>query len=218
MIKAVLFDLDGTLADSLVDLAASANYAIKKFGFPANEVESYKLFAGDGMAKMIERALPKGNKDNQTVSKVMPVFLSYYGEHYCDNTVAYQGMIDLIDNLKLRDIKLAVVTNKNEEMAQKVVGNLYGDRFDMIIGKREGIPAKPDPAAALLAMEKLKVKPEECMFVGDSGMDVETGVNSGAYPVGVLWGFRGKGELIAGGAKKIVSAPKELLAIIDSLK
>lgn len=218
MIKAVLFDLDGTLADSLADLAAAANYAIGRFGFPAREVECYKLFAGDGMAKMIERALPSGSNDAQTVSEIMPVFLAYYGEHYCDCTRAYSGMTDVITELKKRGVLISVVTNKNEEMAQMVVEKLYGELFDFIIGKREGIPAKPDPTAALIAMDKLNVKPEDCVFVGDSKMDVKTGVNCGAYPVGVLWGFRGEDELIAGGAEKIIFEPKELLAIIDSLQ
>lgn len=217
MIKAVLFDLDGTLVNSLFDLAAATNYAIGKFKFPAREVKAFKLYAGDGMPKMIERALPPENRNSDTVAKIMPVFLSYYGEHYCDNTAAYSDMPELIEELKRRNIKIAVVTNKDEEMAKKVVKKLYGDSFDLIMGKREEIPAKPDPTAAIIAMNKLCVKPEECLFVGDSKMDVKTGVNSKAYPVGVLWGFREKDELIEGGAKELISQPKELLAIIDSL-
>ncbi len=217
MIKAVLFDLDGTLANSLSDLANATNYAISKFGFPERETEEFKYFAGDGMPKMIERALPENDKNTDNVNKVMPIFLRYYGEHYCDNTKAYAGMPELIDELKGKSIMVAVVTNKNQAMAEKVVNKLYGDRFDLILGKREGIPAKPDPTAALIAMETLGVKPDECVFVGDSMMDVMTGVNSGAYPVGVLWGFRKKDELISGGAKSIIDNPKELLEIIENL-
>ncbi|MBR4911148.1 MAG: HAD-IA family hydrolase [Clostridia bacterium] len=217
MIKAVLFDLDGTLADSLLDLAKSTNYAIGKFGYPARETERYKYYAGDGMPKMIERALPEDGKNPENVAKILPVFLEYYGKHYCDNTKAYPGMVELIDSLKDRGITVAVVTNKAQEMAEKVVGKLYGGRFDLILGKCEGIPPKPDPTAALIAMKKLGVTPEDCVFVGDSEMDVKTGVNSGAYPVGVLWGFREKEELLGGGAKKIIERPQELLAIIDEL-
>ena len=217
MIKAVLFDLDGTLADSLLDLAASTNYAIGKFGFPAREVECYKYFAGDGMPKMIERALPPTDNGKETVAKILPVFLEYYSSHYCDNTKAYAGVPELITELKREGLFVAVVTNKAEDMALRVVYKLYGDSFDLVIGKREGIPAKPDPAAALLAMNTLGVKPEECVFVGDSITDVKTGVNSGAFPVGVLWGFRERDELVRGGAKAIISTPKELLEIIRSL-
>ena len=217
MIKAVLFDLDGTLANSLSDLAASTNYAIEKFGFPPRDEESFKYFAGDGMPKMIERALPENKSDAETVSKIMPVFLEYYGNHFCDRTKPYEGMTELIDALISRGILVAVVTNKEQIMAEKVVKKLYGDRFSLIIGKRPDIPAKPNPAAALIAMAELNVEPQECVFVGDSKMDVQTGVNSGAFPVGVLWGFRKSDELIAGGAKRIIGSPKELLAIIDDL-
>ncbi|MBR4761899.1 MAG: HAD family hydrolase [Clostridia bacterium] len=217
MIKAVLFDLDGTLANSLFDLAASTNYAIGKFGFPAREAEEFKYFAGDGMAKMIERALPPESNGADTVSKIMPLFLDYYGVHYCDNTKAYPGAVELIDALKARGITVAVVTNKAQEMAEKVVTRLYGKRFDLIFGMREGFPAKPDPTATLAAMRELGVKPSECVFVGDTEMDVKTGVNSGAYPVGVLWGFRETDELLRGGAKEIINHPQELLAIINKL-
>ena len=217
MIKAVLFDLDGTLANSLIDLAASTNYALAQFGFPARQVEAYKYFAGDGMAKMIERALPPDCGLEETVQRIMPVFLSYYAEHYADNTAVYDGMPDLIAALKERSILVGVVTNKAEDMAKKVVTKLYGESFDLIIGKRVGIPAKPDPTAAYIAMRELGVKPDECIFVGDSKMDVKTGVNSGAYPVGVLWGFRKKDELLEGGAKSIINKPQELLEIIESL-
>ncbi|MBO4432209.1 MAG: HAD-IA family hydrolase [Clostridia bacterium] len=217
MIKAVLFDLDGTLADSLKDLAAATNFAIKKFGFPEREVKAFKYFAGDGMPKMIERALPENDNGKDTVSKILPVFMDYYAEHYCDNTEPYLGMPSLIDALKADNLLVAVVTNKAEIMARKVVEKLYGNRFDLIIGKREGIPAKPDPTAALIAMKELGVKPQECVFVGDSKMDVKTGVNSGAYPVGVLWGFREKDELIEGGAMSIIKKPEELLEIIKNL-
>ena len=218
MINAVLFDLDGTLANSLVDLACATNYAIKRFGFPERETECYKYFAGDGMPKMIERALPEIFNKTETVNKILPVFLEYYGEHYCDTTRPYDGAVELIDALRSRKIKVAVVTNKSQPMADKVVMKLYGDRFDLILGKRGDIPAKPDPTVALMAMNTLRVEPDECVFVGDSKMDVMTGVNSGAYPFGVLWGFRKEDELIAGGAKSIIKKPEELLAIIDFLK
>lgn len=217
MVKAVLFDLDGTLADSLIDLSISTNYAIGKFGYKPQPTESFKLFAGDGIPKMIERALPEDTDKKNEVGKIMPVFLNYYGNHFCDNTTAYEGVVELIDNLKHRGIAVAVVTNKAQEMAEKVVLKLYGNRFDLILGKRDGVPPKPDPTATLMAMSKLNVKPNECIFVGDSKMDVMAGVNSGAYPIGVLWGFRDEEELISGGAKRLIEKPQELLAIIDSL-
>ena len=217
MIKAVLFDLDGTLADSLIDLADGVNHAISQFGFPTHDVEAFKYFVGDGIPKMIERALPESNRNTDTVNKIKDIFLPYYAIHYADNTYAYSGMPELVNTLKARGFIVAVVTNKEQNMANEVVTSLYGDVFDLIFGKRDGIPAKPDPTAALMAMEELNVTPEECIFIGDSSMDVATAVNSGAVPVGELWGFRKEDELLANGAKYIISRPQELLDIIEEL-
>ena len=217
MIKAVLFDLDGTLADSLIDLADGVNRAIASKGFPTHEVEAFKYFVGDGIPKMIERALPEDNRDAATINEIKDIFLPYYAIHYADNTYAYEGMPELVNTLKSQGFIVAVVTNKEQHMANEVVKSLYGDVFDLIFGKRDGIPAKPDPTAALMAMEKLGVTPEECVFIGDSGMDVATAVNSGAVPVGEIWGFRKEDELLANGAKYIISKPDELLDIIKEL-
>lgn len=217
MIKAVLFDLDGTLVDSLIDLASSTNYALGLKGFPAHEVEEFKYFAGDGMPKMMERALPQENRDEKTVKEILDLFLPHYAMHYADNTYAYEGVPELVSELKQRGFIVAVVTNKAQHMADKVVNKLYGDSFKLIFGLRPNIPAKPDPTAALMAMEELGVKPEECVFIGDSGMDVATAVNSGAVPVGELWGFRKEDELLANGAKYIIKKPDELLKIIEEL-
>lgn len=218
MIKAVLFDLDGTLVDSLTDLAYGVNRAIAKKGFATHPVEAFKYFVGDGIPKMIERALPENHRDSATVNEIKKDFLEYYSLHYADNTYAYKGMPELVNTLKKRGFIVAVVTNKQQDMADEVVKSLYGNVFDLIFGKREGIPAKPDPTAALMAMEQLGVKPEECIFIGDSGMDVATAVNSGAVPVGELWGFRKEDELLKNGAKYIIKKPEELLDIIEELK
>ena len=217
MIKAVLFDLDGTLADSLIDLADGVNRAIASKGFPTHPVEAFKYFVGDGIPKMIERALPESNRDADTVNEIKDIFLPYYAVHYADNTYAYEGMPELVTALKEQGFIVAVVTNKEQNMANEVVLSLYGNVFDLIFGKRDGIPAKPDPTAALMAMEELGVTPQECVFIGDSGMDVATAVNSGAVPVGELWGFRKENELLANGAKYIISKPSELLDIIKEL-
>ncbi len=218
MIKAVLFDLDGTLVDSLTDLADGVNHAIAQRGFATHPVEAFKYFVGDGIPKMIERALPENCRDAATVDKIKKDFLEYYSQHYADNTYAYNGMPELVNTLKKQGYIIAVVTNKQQDMADEVVKSLYGNVFDLIFGKREGIPAKPDPTAALMAMKQLGVKPEECVFIGDSGMDVATAVNSGAVPVGELWGFRDREELLKNGAKYIIEKPQQLLDIIEELK
>lgn len=217
MIKAVLFDLDGTLADSLIDLADGVNRALVQTGYPTHPVDAFKYFVGDGIPKMIERALPESYRSADKVNELKDIFLPYYSVHYSDNTYAYTGMPELVNTLKQKGFIVAVVTNKDQTMANEVVTSLYGDVFDLIFGKRDGIPAKPDPTAALMAMEQLGVKPYECVFLGDSGMDVATAVNSGAVPVGELWGFRERDELLSNGAKYIINEPQELLTLIEEL-
>lgn len=215
MLKAVLFDLDGTLVNSLADLAEGVNRALATENYPTHEVEAFKYFVGDGMPIMIERALPADKKDPDTIARMLKLLKAYYSEHFADFTCAYDGVPELVKELKKRGFIVAVVTNKAQDMAEIVVKKFYGDTFDLIFGMREGIPGKPDPTMALLAMEELGVKPEECVFIGDSGMDVATGVNSGALPVGELWGFRGEEELRKNGAKYIITRPEELLDIIE---
>lgn len=217
MIKAVLFDLDGTLANTLCDLAAAANYALEKLGFPTHSVEAFKYFAGNGMPKMLERTLPENCRNKENVDKILPVFMEYYSVHYADKTEAYEGVLQLVNTLKSRGIKIAVVTNKAQESAEAVVNKLYGNVFDVIFGKRDNIPLKPDPTAAYAVMDMLGVNPSETVFLGDSGMDVATGVNCGAFPVGELWGFRDEKELKENGAGYIISKPLQLLDIIEEI-
>lgn len=217
MIKAVLFDLDGTICNSLGDLAAAVNYTLTKLGFKTHEVDAYKYFVGNGIPKMLERALPEGHKTPEDVEKAKAIFMPYYKEHSSDLTVKYDGIEELLVELKKRELKIAVCTNKAEPMAKIVVESLYGDVFDEIFGQREGIPTKPDPTLAKLLMKELGVEPEECVFLGDSGVDVKTAVNSGAVAVGELWGYREIEELNENGAEFIIEKPMELLNLIDAL-
>lgn len=212
MIKAVLFDLDGTLVNSLFDLGASTNYALTQMGFPTHETEKFKIFVGDGMAKLIERALPENKRDRETINTTLQIFMEHYRAHYVDKTVPYDGILELLN--KLTGVKKAVISNKADEMVLPLTKKLLGDRFDIVCGKHEGYPTKPDPTLTLEIIEKLGVKPDECLFVGDSGMDMAVAQNSGCVAVGVLWGFRGKEELEVNGADYIVSHPLEILHIL----
>lgn len=217
MIKAVLFDLDGTLANSLSDLADSTNYALSEMGFPTHEREEYKYLVGDGIPKLIERALPVGEKTEENKKKCLDIFMERYKEHYHDKTVAYDGIPDMLSELKEGGLKIAVISNKAEEMAVKVVEKLFGGMFDVVAGKREGFPTKPDPALTLEVVRQLGVKPQECVLVGDSGMDMAAAVNAGAAPVGVLWGFRLEDELIKNGAEYTIKSPAEIPEIIRKI-
>lgn len=216
MVKAVLFDLDGTLANSLEDLADSTNYALSALGFPIHPIDKYKYFVGDGIPKLIERALPKDSKAPEMQKKCFDIFMEHYREHYHDKTSAYGGIAELLRDLKSRGFKIAVVSNKAQEMAEKVVSKLFGDIFDAVAGKREGFPAKPDPALTLEVVKEIGMTPDCCALVGDSGMDMAAAVNGGLLPIGVLWGFRTKEELITNGAAHIVSSANQILEIIES--
>lgn len=215
MIKAVLFDLDGTLVNSLEDLANATNFALSSMGFPCRELGEYNYLVGDGIPKLIERALPEGAKTPENSKKCLDIFMAYYREHYHDKTYAYKGVKELISDLKQNDLKTAVVSNKAQEMAQKVAEKLFGNMFDAVAGKREGFAAKPDPALTLEIVRELGVKPDDCALIGDSGMDMAAAVNGGLLPIGVLWGFRTKEELINNGAAYTVSSPDEILNIIN---
>lgn len=214
MFKAVIFDLDGTLADSVKDLANGVNYVLNEHGFPMRPPENYRYYAGDGIPKMIARALPQEAATPENIEKIKQGFFAYYNVHYNDNTVSYSGLPEMIDKLKQHGVKVAVVTNKAQPFAEKVVRKLYGDRFEIICGLVDGMPAKPDPTAALSVMKKLGVTPKECAFIGDTAMDIKTGVNTGAYPIGVLWGFREREELVQAGAKKLAENAEQLLNLL----
>ncbi len=216
-IKAVLFDLDGTLVNTIKDLANSVNYALTAHLFPTREEHEYKYFVGNGIAKMVERALPETARDEKTLATVLATFVDYYREHSMDTTAPYDGIIELLDAIRAKGIKTAVVTNKADLAAKAIVRQMFGERFDEIIGQVDGVPVKPDKAMPMKVMEALGVTPADCVFVGDSSVDVQTGVNCGAYAVGVLWGFREKDELVSNGAATVIAKPCELLQVISDL-
>lgn len=217
MIKAVLFDLDGTLVNSLCDLADSVNFALNEMGFPTHATEKYKYFVGDGIPKMIERALPDKMKTEEINQKCFEIFMDRYKAHYFDKTVPYEGINILLQNLRTEKIKIAVISNKADEMAKKVVDKLFGNTFDAVTGKREGYPAKPDPKLTLKIIDELGLKPDECIFVGDSGMDIATARSADTLSVGVLWGFRTKEELLDNGADYLVTSPIQIYDIVKSI-
>lgn len=217
MIKAVLFDLDGTLVNSLADLAASTNYALEQYGFPTHNVEKYKYFVGNGMQKLIERVLPEDKRDIDTKQKVFDCFINHYRKHYADKTVAYDGIFELLESIKNKGIKIAVITNKAHEMAETIIDNIFGDMFEIVFGKKEGYPPKPEPSLTLKLISDLGVTSSECMLIGDSGVDIETAKNAKLVSVGVLWGFRTRDELASKGADYIVSEPTEIIEILKEL-
>ena len=218
MIKAILFDLDGTLVNSLADLADSTNFALQKLNFPTHETEEYKYLVGDGIPKLIERALPENERTEKNLSKCLELFMSHYREHYFDKTDAYDGIKELLSALKADGFKIAVISNKAQEMAQKVVDKVFGDIFDAVAGKREGYKTKPDPALTLEVIKELGVTPESSVLVGDSGMDMAAAANAKTTGIGVLWGFRAETELRQNGADYIADTTAQILNIIKEMQ
>ena len=211
--KGVIFDLDGTLANTIVDLRNAVCSGIEKLGFPLPSLEEYPSFVGEGTDKMITYAL-KQNATKENIAFVKKCYLKFYAEHFADTTYAYEGMKELVLKLKEQGVKLAVVSNKVDHMTVALVNKLFPNCFSVIFGQKDGLPTKPDPTLTLLAVEKLGLNKEDCAFVGDSGSDALTGINAGLYPVGVLWGYRDKKDLIEKGAKALANTVNELENIL----
>ena len=214
MYKVAIFDLDGTLLNTLKDLADACNFALRSHGFSEHQIDEYKYFLGNGVYKLVERALPMDKKDGETVDKVLTEFKKYYEKHKSDFTKPYDGIEDLLIALKEAGIKTAVVSNKPHEFAVEIVERYFAKSFDIVFGKREGYLAKPDPTTVIETLNYFKCKKEEAVYIGDSDVDMFTGKNAGLFSIGVAWGFRGARELSAAGANKIVYTSEELLSEI----
>ncbi len=211
--KAVIFDLDGTLLNTLDDLADSANHVLSELGFPTHDTDAYKYFIGNGIPKLIERCLPKDRQEYH--EKALSMFSGYYAVHSKDKTAPYKDIPELLKSLSEKGLLLGVITNKAHNIAVSVVEDYFGKNvFGCIRGLDSSIKAKPDPVGALSVAEKLGVKPCEVLYIGDSGVDMQTAENAGFTPLGVLWGFRTKDELLDGGAKFIAENPLDILNFI----
>lgn len=215
MYKAVVFDLDGTLVDTLYDLANSTNEGLKKAHLPTHPIEAYKRFVGNGRDKLVQRAA--GNcSDEAKLRIVRETFDSHYALHCNDNVRAYDGCAEMLSKLKQLGIKTAVLSNKPDEFVAEILSNVYPDHiFTAAWGKRPEFPVKPDPSALLSLLDKIGVLPCECLYVGDSDVDVYTAKNAGVAMLGVEWGFRGRAELEKAGAPKIVKTANEILEYIN---
>lgn len=214
MFKAVIFDLDGTLLNTIEDLANACNYALSQCEFPTHQVEKYKTFVGDGRYKLIQRIVPQQLKDEETINRVLSLFDEYYEAHMIDMTKPYDGIIELLDELNKAGLHLAVVSNKPHEFAVGVVEKFFGDKIHLTFGHRSNTPTKPDPYSVIEAMDKFGVDKSKCVYIGDSDVDINTAKNAGIKSVGVAWGFRGAGELLEAGADFIVNTTEELKELI----
>lgn len=211
MIQLVIFDLDGTLLNTIDDLAVSTNYALKQHGYPVHAREEYRFFVGNGITKLIERALPEEARLDSVIREVRNRFVAYYQQHKTDLTRPYHGIPELLQELKSEGILLAVASNKYHEGTVELVEHYFGkDLFAVVLGQRENIPVKPDPTIVFEILRQTGIDKANTLYVGDSGVDMETAANSGIRSVGVTWGFRPRRELEESGAFRIVNEPKEV--------
>jgi phosphoglycolate phosphatase len=207
-----IFDLDGTLLDTLTDLAASTNYALRTHGMPEHTIDEVRRFVGNGVRKLMERAVPDG-ADNPLFDEAFATFRQYYMEHSLDTTRPYEGVPEMLAALKAKGCHLAVVSNKMMAATQELCRHFFPETIEVAIGENEaeGIRKKPAPDTVIAALRQLGVGEEGAVYVGDSDVDIATARNSNLPCISVLWGFRDRDFLLQHGASTLISAPKELL-------
>ncbi|HEY1406955.1 MAG TPA: HAD family hydrolase [Spirochaetota bacterium] len=214
--KGIIFDLDGTLVDSLEDLANSVNGMLEHYNFPLHSIDAYQYFVGEGVIVLIKRALPpEFAADEDFVLNCLSIVNEEYMNRWSDKTRPYKGIPELLQRIHDNGIKIAVLSNKPHKFTTLIVPHFFPDiQFDVIFGAREGIPRKPDPTAAIEILEKLDLHPNQCVYVGDSNIDMKTGRAAGMFTVGVSWGFRPEKELREAGADRVISSPDEILEVL----
>lgn len=214
MIKLVIFDLDGTLLNSLMDLADSCNYLLKKYGFPKHPLDSYRYFVGDGIRKLVERVLPEEKRQKDYMESFFQEMVAYYDLHKADKTVPYPGIVETLEALQQQGVLLGVASNKVNKAMMPLMEHYFPTiRFACVLGQREGIPVKPHPQIVFDILEATQVAPEEALYVGDTGVDMDTAHGANLKAVGVLWGYRDRQELTEHHAEFIIEKPEELVKL-----
>lgn len=218
MIKACIFDMDGTTVNTINSISYFANNALNKAGLPSIDTEDYKYLVGKGAKVLVSGMLEKIGADEKYFDTVFPEYNTTYDNDFLYLTEAYDGIVELLKALKDKGIKTTILSNKPHNTALKVNEALFGnDLIDICYGARDGIALKPEPEGVFQIIDELGLNKEECIYIGDTSTDMKTGKSAGLYTVGVLWGFRKRDELEENGADVIISHPSELLKVIDTL-
>ncbi len=213
--KAVIFDLDGTLLDTLEDIADAANSMLLKKGFPIHSVDDYRYFVGDGIHILMTRVLPEEERDADTIGECVKSFRDEYSHNWNAKSRHYKGIPEMLDEMTERGLKLAVLSNKPDDFAKKCVSELFRKwHFEVVLGYHSQIPPKPDPGGAIQIAEQMDVPPEQILYLGDTDIDMKTAVAAGMFPVGALWGFRSLEELKNNGAKEVIDRPQDILGLL----
>ncbi len=212
--RLIIFDLDGTLLDTIDDLATSTNHALARYGYPTHPLNAYRLFVGNGITKLMERALPENARQPENIDRLRAEFIEYYRAHKTDLSRPYPGIPDLLHALRAEGIRLAVASNKYHQGTVELVRHFFDNSlFSVVLGQRENIPVKPDPAIVHDILSATGIPASHTLYVGDSGVDMQTAHNSRITSIGVTWGFRTRQELKENGADHIVDTPAEIARI-----
>ncbi|MDR1133737.1 MAG: HAD-IA family hydrolase [Synergistaceae bacterium] len=211
-IKAVLFDLDGTLLNTIDDIADSANYTLEKFGYPTHPVGAYRYFVGQGADYLLSAIVPDSARDPENMNSLKKVYVERYNAHSLDKTRPYDGIVEAVKELRETGLKLAVISNKPDEATKSTVLSTFPEGlFDFLAGAKPGVPLKPDPAIVRIVLDEFGISPEQAFFVGDTSVDLATAKNARCPSIGVTWGFRPEE---AAGADFVADAPSELPGLV----
>ena len=215
MKKLAIFDLDGTLLNTIDDLGHAANYALEKNGYPTHSIASYPFFVGNGVRRLIERVLPEDARTVNIVDRLLVHFKEYYNEHNTDFTVPYQGIPELLNKLSAHGVAIAVASNKYQQATEKLINHYFPNiSFVAVEGQKDNVPVKPDPSIVFEILSKAKMPKADTIYIGDSGVDMETARRACVDSVGVTWGFRPEKELIESHADNIVNSPSEIATLV----
>lgn len=210
----LIFDLDGTLLNTIDDLGYACNYALAQTGFPTHPIEAFPAMVGNGISNLIRRALPEAERNDETVARLREFFVPYYNEHNCDQTRPYDGIPQLLSTLRAKGHTLAVASNKYQAATEKIVRHFFPDTFDCILGERDGIPRKPDPQIVADILSAVASKASLPLYIGDSLVDRDTALNARVPFVACSWGFVPRERLIEAGVTTLIDRPEELLSLL----
>jgi phosphoglycolate phosphatase len=215
--KAVIFDLDGTLLDTVDDIGDAANRVLSNRGYPTHSISTYRLFIGEGVRMLFTRALPEESCNPELINTCLKEFIEDYRSNYNVKTKPYRGVPELLEILRLRGLKLAILSNKPDPITKDCVDFYFSEwDFDVILGQHDALPRKPDPQGAFEVAKRLSIPPSDFVYLGDTAIDMKTAVSAGMFAVGVLWGFRSLEELKENGAHVVIDAPMQLLDFIKT--